>query len=300
MPPSSLVTYRNRLDDEALKRSQRNSDWSQGPVLAATLGFCQHVFLLGQRYMPSYWSEQFLLPWHTGKGTLVNNVVPTLEGSQSFRHDDSLERSTKLRPQLVGQLVSAMWQSRAQRRVWKGHAMPMTWDQAPLSHTWESFRSQVWPVCWDLEGHPPNRGKGQNLRQYRFPDRQCFMHERGDLSPNQTVEAGRWMSEAISIPKGNLIPDVATDVNEPSSSFVSFIPCSQHFRREVLPFLYKSVPSEKLNVPNVTKSVGESDVNHTEYQHSSHPLPLFSSLPFKQPKNVRVVRDVRGWVTSQR
>ena len=132
MPPSSLVTYRNKLDDEALKRSQRNSDWSQGPVLAATLGFCQHVFLLGQRYMPSYWSEQFLLPWHTGKGTLVNNVVPTLEGSQSFRHDDSLERSTKLRPQLVGQLVSAMWQSRAQRRVWKGHAMPMTWDQAPM------------------------------------------------------------------------------------------------------------------------------------------------------------------------
>lgn len=86
------------------------------------------------------------------------------------------------------------------------------------------------------------------------------------------------MSEAISIPKGNLIPDVATDVKEPSSSFVSFIPCSQHFMREVLPFLYKSIPSEKLNVPNVTKSVGESDVNRTEYQHSSHPLPLFSSL----------------------
>ena len=38
------------------------------------------------------------------------------------------------------------------------------YDQAPLSHSWESFRSQVWPVYWDLEGHPPNRSKGQDLR----------------------------------------------------------------------------------------------------------------------------------------
>lgn len=86
------------------------------------------------------------------------------------------------------------------------------------------------------------------------------------------------MSEAISIPKGNLIPDVAPDVKEPSSSLVSFIPCSQHFMRGVLPLLYKSIPSEKLNIPNVTTSMGESDVNHTDYQHSSHPLPLFSSF----------------------
>ena len=52
------------------------------------------------------------------------------------------------------------------------------------------------------------------------------------------------MSEAISIPKGSLIPDVATDVKEPSSSFVSFIPCSQHFMREVYLFYTKVYPQK--------------------------------------------------------
>ena len=148
-----------------------------------------------------------------------------------------------------------MWQPRAQRGAWKGHAMPMTWDQVPLSQNLGKL--QITSLTTLLISWRPPKGtlstdmsKDQlRLHVATLVSWGAVFHAlHGDLSsPNQTVKAGRWMSETIPIPKDNLIPDSSSRC-EQTQFFICIIYSmltTLYERRSINPFYTKRLETQK-------------------------------------------------------